>query len=255
MKVLIIEDEPLLADELKMEITKANSSVEVMGILGSVAEGIQYFKDSGFEEDVDVIFSDIQLSDGLSFEIFQECQISTPVIFCTAFDEYALEAFKSNGIDYILKPFDSSQISNALRKYTNLVGGGDSNVDFKQLHSVIREEIQNSKGSILVSKGDSIIPVSLSEIRLAFIDSSVTYIITVDGSKYVVDETLDHLQKALGNHYFRLNRQVIIHRKAIEKVSRYFSRKLLVHSKIPFDGKLLVSKETSSSFLKWLERA
>jgi DNA-binding LytR/AlgR family response regulator len=253
MKILIVEDEPLLADELELEVKKHFTNIENLWKVESVEDGLDFFQSHKEDDLPDLIFSDIHLTDGLSFEIYGNFNIKIPIIFCTAYDEYALEAFKVNGIDYILKPFDSVQIEAAINKLKSLKGTSVESVDYKKIHSVIREEIQSSRGSILVSKGDSIIPIPLRDIRLAFIDNSVTYIICADASKYHIEGTLDQLQRSLGQDYFRLNRQNVIHRKSIEKVSRYFGRKLLVHPRFSFDNKLVVSKENSPAFLKWLE--
>jgi len=252
MKIVIIEDEELLAKALESVLQDYSDSIEILKILGSVEESLDYFENGPLP---DLIFSDIQLGDGLSFEIFKKLQLSVPVIFCTAFDEYALEAFKVNGIDYVLKPFEPKKIKESLDRFKTLIGKSREVIDYGKLHNVIKEELNTTRGSLLVSKGDSILPISISDIRLVFIESSISYIICSDSSKYPVDETLDTMQQMLGPNYFRLNRQFIIHRKNIAKVSRYFGRKLLVHPKLSHDEQLLVSKENSTSFLRWLEQA
>ncbi len=249
MKVLIIEDEPLMADELEREIKKADPTIEIVGKLASISQSLSYLAD---HEMPDLFFSDIQLSDGLSFDIFRKLKNPVPVIFCTAFDEYALEAFKANGIDYLLKPFEDDAISRTLQKYQKLTQPTDISKELIALFKRTKDS-SSTKNSLLVHKGSKIFPVRNADVRMAFLEKSVTFIITRDHKRHLVNYSLDALEDTLGKDFYRANRQVIIHREAIAHVSQFFARKLLVELKIPFDDKVIVSKANASNFLKWLE--
>lgn len=253
MNILIIEDEEVVGKELELNIRSlTDKSVEIVQ-LRSVKESIAYFK----EADVpDLIFSDIQLGDGLSFEIFVEVPISSPVIFCTAYDEYALDAFKANGIDYILKPFTRQTLEAALKRYQELkkIFSADQTPQYDALIQMLAAKDTQIAASVLVYHKDKIIPVPMEEIALFYLENEVTHLLTFSGKCYYPNKTLDELERASGNHFFRANRQILICRKAIIDVSSFFSRKLSLNLKIPFAEKVIVSKAKASQFLNWLAR-
>ncbi|MEP4496293.1 MAG: LytTR family DNA-binding domain-containing protein [Ekhidna sp.] len=249
MRVVIIEDEPLMAQELENEILKVDDSIEILGKFESVKDSLTYLTKN---ELPDLFFSDIQLSDGLSFEIFQEIDNSIPIIFCTAFNEYALEGFNANGIDYLLKPFDNEAISRTIAKYKKLTKPKDLSGELRSLFQTLNNEI-SQKNSLLVHRGSKIFPIKNADVRLAYLNNGITSIITKDHKKHIVNYSLDALDDILGKDFYRANRQIIIHREAIIHVSQYFARKLLVEIKIPFDERVIVSKANASNFLKWLE--
>jgi DNA-binding LytR/AlgR family response regulator len=250
MKIVIIEDEQLTADDLAETILKLAPDVQIVAQLNSVKEAIAWFKKN---EHPDLIFSDIQLGDGLCFEIFAKQPITTPVIFCTAYDEYALNAFKTNGIDYILKPFDEQVIASALAKYKELERRFSGNT--LQIDSILQlfEERKNQKkGSVLVYHKDKILPVKLGSIALFYIENEITYLTTFDQINYSINKTLEELEKISGNDFYRANRQYLINRKAIKEVSQYFARKLSLTLTIPFKETITVNKIKVSDFLNWL---
>jgi DNA-binding LytR/AlgR family response regulator len=250
MKVVIIEDEKLTAEDLAETILKIEPTAKIVASLCSVGEAIAYFK---INENPDLIFSDIQLGDGLSFEIFKVMPISIPVIFCTAYDEYALNAFKANGIDYILKPFTKKIISNALTKYKELKNNFSQK---KENYETILELFENRKNqqptSILVYIKDKILPVKINEIALFFIENEITRLITFNQKSHTINETLEEIEKLTGNTFYRANRQYLVNRKAVTDASQYFARKLAVNLTIPFTEKITISKEKASEFLNWL---
>lgn len=251
MRIIIIEDEPLLAQKLKTEILKVHPATEVLAMLRSIAEAIGYFADG---EQPDLIFSDIQLPDGLSFEIFKRVETAAPVIFCTAYDDYALEAFRSNGIDYILKPFSDQDIKKTLNKYHSLTQQSEPNQDlYASLGEMIRELKAEPKKSLLVYRKDKIIPLKVADIALALTENGNTSVLTFEGTRWTVNHNLDALHQKLGSSFYRLNRQYLIQRDAVEKVSQYFARKLLIHPTVDFSEPLIVSKANASNFLNWLE--
>jgi two-component system, LytTR family, response regulator LytT len=223
---------------------------EIIATLSSVKSAITYFQNN---QAPDLIFSDVQLGDGLSFEIFKAVKISTPVIFCTAYDEYALNAFKTNSIDYILKPSDSKTIADALAKYRDLrqtFSGGDP---YKAILEALINKDTPKSVSVLVHHKDKIMPVRLDDVALFYIDNEITHLLAFDNKTYLVNKNLEELEQSSGNNFFRVNRQCLINRKAVIDASYYFSRKLSVNISVPYKDKITVSKEKTPQFLSWLE--
>ncbi len=253
MKVVIIEDEMLTAESLADIIVLVNPQAQVQVILQSVADAIQYFKNNAFP---DLIFSDIQLGDGLCFDIFSTVDIQVPIIFCTAFDEYAIKAFNANGIHYVLKPFDAEKIREAFDKYEGL-RSTFSNWS-ESLENIIDTMGQDKKksikksSSVLVYFKDSIIPIKLEDIALFYKAHEATNLYTFDGKTYVVNQSLNDLQQLDTQQFFRANRQIIINRNAVKEASSYLSRKISISLNIPFKESVIVSKEKIPTFLKWL---
>ena len=251
MRIVIIEDESLVADDLELNIIKLLSEpVEIVKLM-SVKEGIEYFN----EEDMpDLIFSDIQLGDGLSFEIFLACEVLSPVIFCTAYDEYALDAFKANGIDYILKPFTTETLNAALQKYRQLKERFFT-AQTPQMEALLQmmtgTSVQRSS-SVLVYHQDKIIPIDVDDIAIFYLANEMVHLITFSGKRYFLNKNLDEMERLSGNTFFRANRQFLVCRKAITDVSSFFTRKLSINLKIPFTEKIYVSKVKAPHFLKWL---
>jgi DNA-binding LytR/AlgR family response regulator len=250
MRIVIIEDEQYTADDLAETILKVESKAQIMASLRSVKEAVSFFQTN---EKPDLIFCDIQLGDGLSFEIFNKIPVSSPVIFCTAYDEYALKAFKVNGIDYILKPFTKKTIQESLKKYRDLSESFVNNVpSYKALLELLEGRRNQKQVSVLVYHKDNIIPVKVDDIALFYIQSEVTYLITFHKKEFTINNTLEELEKITGNDFYRANRQFLINRRAITNASQYFARKLSVNLNIPLNEKILVSKEKSNGFLNWL---
>lgn len=251
MRIVIIEDEQVVADDLELNIAKLfPEGVEMVKIM-SVREGIEYFREA---ELPDLIFSDIQLGDGLSFEIFIACNIAVPVIFCTAYDEYALDAFKANGIDYILKPFSSDTLKAAINKYSQLKKqfSSEQTPQMKALLQMMTSAGVQRSASILVYHQDKIIPVDVDDIALFYLANEVVQLLTFGGKVYYPNKNLDELERLSGNTFFRANRQCLVCRRAIIDVSSFFTRKLSINLKVHFSEKVLVSKVKAPQFLKWL---
>lgn len=251
MRIIIIEDEALTASDLAATIKKADSRTEIAAILGSVGEAVDYFRKH--PDEADLIFSDIQLGDGLSFEIFQQTSINTPIIFCTAYDEYALNAFKVSSIHYMLKPFSVKTVGEALQKFHTL----RSSLTHKLTQYETMLEILNKRkkqGSILVYRGEKILPVSLDDIALCFIEHDTCHILTFGQNKYVINKSLEEVESIAGDSFFRANRQFLVNRKAVKDSTQYFARKLVINLNIPFEEKITVSKAKSGIFLDWLSK-
>ena len=254
MNIIIIEDEGVVANDLEANIRSlVNEPLEIVK-LKSVKEGIAYFKTA---DTPDLIFSDIQLGDGLSFEIFVAEAVNVPVIFCTAYDEYALEAFKANGIDYILKPFSRQMLDEALQKYRHLkkIFSVDKNPPFEALMQLLTGPETQKAASVLVYHQDKIIPVNLDDIAMFYLANEVTHLLTFSGKTFYPNKNLDEMEKLAGNSFFRANRQFLVCRKAIVDVSSFFSRKLSLNLNISFDEKVIISKGKAAQFLSWLAKA
>lgn len=254
MNIVIIEDERVVAEDLERDITSLIEVPVNIVQLHSVKESVAYFKSN---PPPDMIISDIQLGDGLSFEIFIAVALTVPVIFCTAYDEYAMEAFKANGIDYILKPFTKQTLEAALNKYNQFkqLFTPKEPPAYSQLMQLLANREPAKATSILVYYQDKITPIKLNEIALFYLENNITHLLTFSGKTYYPNKNLDDLEKVTGNHFFRANRQFLVCRKAIVDVSKYFSRKLYVNLNVSFKEKVTVSKGKAAEFLQWLTEA
>jgi len=250
MKIVIIEDEKLTADDLAETIGKVIPGARITAILSSVKKAISWFQKN---EQPDLIFSDIQLGDGLSFEIFKSVSTNVPVIFCTAYDEYALKAFNANGIAYILKPFDQSTITAALNKYSNLKNKFSENaINLDKIIQLFDANKSQANGSVLVYHKDKILPILFDNIAIFYIENEITHLLTFAQKSFIINKTIEEIEKITPDNFFRVNRQFLVNRKAIKEASRYFSRKLSLTLTIPFQKTITVSKLKVPDFLNWL---
>jgi two-component system, LytTR family, response regulator LytT len=252
MNIVIIEDEKLTAGDLADTISAVDPAMRIAGIVHSVKEAISWF---GRNEKPDLVFSDIQLGDGLSFEIFKNLTFSVPVIFCTAHDEYALSAFKANGIDYILKPFSQQTISDALKRYRELKNTFSRNmVQYETIAELFGKRKSVADSSVLVYNKDKILPVKINEIALFYIENEINHLVTFGQKTYSINKTMEELEKVTGTEFFRVNRKFLINRNAIKDAAHYFHRKLVVNLSVPFSSgePITVSKLKAGSFLHWL---
>jgi DNA-binding LytR/AlgR family response regulator len=250
MKIVIIEDEELTANDLAATILRIDKSAKIIAVLASVKESVTFFRKNSAP---DLIFCDIQLGDGLSFEIFRECTISAPVVFCTAYDEYALKAFKANGIDYILKPFSRKTIEESLEHYKALKNSfHNSDSSMERILELFENRKQIKQNTVLVFHRDNIIPVKVDDIALFYIENEITRLVTFSRKHHTINKSLEELETITGNNFFRANRQFLINRTAIRDASHYFARKLVVTLTLPVNEKIIVSKEKVTLFLDWL---
>ncbi len=252
MKIIIIEDEKLALHKIKRLLNDLEEDFQILDEITSVAEGYDFFE-KNMPVQADLIFSDIQLSDGLSFQIFEKYPMNIPIIFTTAYDEYALKAIRGTGIDYLLKPFTKTDLQSALEKYKNL-GKKLANQQGNILQ--LLDLFQNNKPEFphFVSYfKDKIIPIDSKDVSCFFIEDQMSFAVH-NAHKSPLNETLDKIEKRLPeNYFFRANRQHIIRREYIESVENYFNGKLMVKMKIAQTPSVIISKEKSSAFKKWLE--
>lgn len=250
LNVVIIEDEKLTALDLVNTLRKIDADIKVEAVLPTIEEAVIYLNSHPLP---DLIFSDIQLPDGLSFEIYKQVSIPVPVIFCTAYDQYALKAFEVNGIDYILKPFNKDTVSRAIDKYRLLKGKTTEQAEvFDRLMQLMGQKPVRQNSSIIVFQGDKILPVEIDQIALFCLEENTVFAQTFEQKKYIVSQTLEELENLCGTSFFRVNRQFLVNRKAIKDASRYLNRKILVHLNIAYSTQILVGKLKTSQFIDWL---
>jgi DNA-binding LytR/AlgR family response regulator len=247
MNVLIIEDEVKTGKELKRLIEGLDDTIRVLGVLDSVRSAVEWLD---AHPAPDLIFSDIQLGDGLSFDIFLRVASNAPVIFCTAFDEYAIQAFQANSIDYLLKPVDEERLRLSLEKYKKLQRWFDKGV----LANVASQLSSGYKRTILVYLREKIIPVKTSDVAFVHAANGVVSLVTRAGHSYVCQYTMEQLEGMLDpRQYFRANRQYILSREIIQDVEHYFNRRLYVKVAGAPPEKIIISKVRATEFLQWME--
>ncbi len=250
MKVLIIEDEAPAFRRLQKLLEELNPTIEIVEVLDSVEESVKWFDN---HQQPDLIFSDIQLSDGVSFDIFDQVKITRPVIFTTAFDEYMLKAFRVNSIDYLLKPIKKEDLQNSLNKYQVMRSAFGGGADLGELLKGIKLGGEDYKTRLLSKVGDKLISIEVENVAYFQTRHGVVHLVTFQGRDYLLDQTLDELVKMLDPKvFFRANRQFVIQFKSIAAVHKYHKGKLLVELTAKPDEEVIVSSERASEFKKWL---
>lgn len=249
MKTVIIEDEKAAVRNLSSLLNEVRPDAEVIAVLDSISYTLEWF---GSHPMPDLVFMDIHLADGSAFEIFEHISITCPIIFTTAYDEYALRAFKVNSIDYLLKPIGKEDIERAFAKLGNLQ---DSNDLLQLIHSLKKQE--NYKTHFLIPvKGDKLLPVSVDMIQLFYIKDCQVKAVLTDGSEYYIPQTLDELADSLHpNLFFRANRQYLVSREAIKDIDLWFNSRLSIN--VRYSGikdKILVSKARVAEFKEWFSK-
>jgi DNA-binding LytR/AlgR family response regulator len=252
MNIIIIEDEIKASKSLAAMITDIKPESKILAQIQSIEGAVSYFTEN---PQPDLIFMDIQLADGLSFEIFKEVKITAPVIFCTAFDEYSLEAFKANGIDYVVKPISKDNIIAAFKKVDEFKNFFQQSL-VPDINGLLTKLGGNTEGkkSFLVTKSHKYLTVSTENIAYFYIRNETTTIVTFDQQEYGIPQSMDHVHSLLTpNQFFRVNRQYLVNFTAVKETERYFARKLYVKLVIPTPEKLLINKEKIHDFLGWLD--
>ncbi|MDW3196844.1 MAG: LytTR family DNA-binding domain-containing protein [Cytophagales bacterium] len=249
MNVLIIEDEIPAAEKIERYLLKYDSNIKILGKLQSVEESVAWLQEN--DQSLDLIFSDIQLTDGLSFEIFQKHPVNIPVIFATAYDEYALDAFKLNSIDYLLKPVTFMDLSNAINKLKTVKEEfGDTSEKVKKV--VQDAETRKYKARFMVKLGEHIHSIQTEDASIFFAEGRTAYLVTNASKKFIVDFKLEDLENLLNPEtFFRVNRTFILNIHAIKDVLVYSNSRLKITPKIEFDQEIIVSRERVAAFKDW----
>lgn len=255
MKVLIIEDEPFSRAELIRLMNATGRAFTVLGQIDTVKDSVEWLKS---HQQPDLIFLDIQLADGLSFEIFRQVTVTSPVIFTTAYDEYAIRAFQVNSIDYLLKPISPESLENSLRKLDslrNVLSPATPWLETARMDNLLRMMGREYKTRILLKTGDQIRSVDMEEVAYFYAEDDVVFAMQKNRNRAIVDYTLNQLEAELDpRHFFRLTRGCIARISSVKKVSKYFNSRLIVELDPPMEEKLLVSRVNVPEFLKWLDK-
>jgi two-component system LytT family response regulator len=248
MKVLIIEDEKPAARQLTKLLDEIGN-IEVVNITDSIKSSVKWLKNN---EQPELIFMDIHIADGTAFKIFENISITCPVIFTTAYDEYALEAFKVNSIDYLLKPISKDAVEKALKKLNQLTGLKHSAPDIQQLLLSLSKENSYKTHFLVHIKGNKMIPLLAVEVAYFFIEEGRVSARTFKNENFNLDFTLDDLAGKLNpNDFFRANRQFIISRNSIKDVDFWFNSRLSINLKVPVPEKILISRTRVTEFKEW----
>lgn len=248
MKVLIIEDEIMAAKTLKKLLGEVCPDVETVGILESVEDSVEWISQHPMP---DLIFMDIHLADGSSFAIFDKVIVTCPVIFTTAYDEYALKAFEVNSIDYLLKPISRESLERAIGKFNNLSGRG---IEQRQFDALLKQlgAKPKFKSCFLLPERDKLVPLPTSEIAYAYIDTKTVKLVTFENKMFYMNQTLDDILVQLDpQQFFRANRQFVISRSAVKDVSVWFGNKLAINLVVETPEKVIVSKARVAEFKTW----
>ncbi len=253
MKALIIEDEISASKRLTKLINEIDPSIEILKTLESIEDSVEWFQNN---EEPDLILSDIQLSDGLSFEIYNQVNISCPIIFVTAYEEYAVKAFKLNSIDYLLKPVNINDLRTSIEKYKKMKDTlSDTQNNIQTLLEHLNIKKPEYKTRFLVKMGETFKTISVEEIAYFYVDNELVFILTKDKKRHIVDNTLEDLEKMLDpDLFFRANRQFIVKLDSIDTIHTYFNGKLKVNIIPEIDKELIISREKAGDFKKWLDK-
>ena len=250
MRILIIEDEPLVARDLQGMIRKMEPAAEVLGPLSSVSASLEWFAQHPVP---DLILSDIQLSDGISFEIFEDLHLRCPIIFTTAYNAYAIRAFKLNSVDYLLKPIDAHELESALKKYKALTVESTLSEQLKTVLDQWGSVQKKYKERFLSMHRNTLVPVKAEQIGF-FHKEELIYLHTLESEKLISEHaTLDEIESLVNpEQFFRVNRQYLIHIQTVGRI-RTTQKGLTVQLKPPFNLALDISREKAAAFKKWVE--
>lgn len=255
MHVLILEDEKSISDLLVRFIHKIDPSIEVDEVLTSVKGAFQWFLEN---EEPDLIFMDVHLEDGNSFELFEQIRIEAPIVFITGYDEYALKAFKVNSIDYLLKPVNLPELEKSIAKYNRISGNSieKSSANINKLVSQLNLK-ENYKSRFLVKSGKSLLTIPVEEVAYFYTENKLVFLQTNARDRYILDTSLDDLAGTLNpENFFRLNRQFLVSFESIAGIQNYFNNRLVVKLKPePKDvDQVMVSSKKVNEFKQWLDK-
>lgn len=251
MKVLIFEDESETADMLIRLLDQYDKNIKVIDVIGSVEAGIQWFKHHTLP---DLIFQDIRLSDGDCFRIYEEVHVPTPVIFTTAYSSYAIQSFKVNNIEYLLKPYDFKDLKQAIDKF-KAVKAYHAPVENSLIREILEERKAVPRQRILIRKGDSYHAIKCNDLVCFYSEDGLSFALTPENKKLIVDESLSTLEQELDPAiFFRINRKYVVHIEHIKKISQWFNNRLKLELSVNIDGEVLVSRERVGAFKAWLNQ-
>ena len=250
MQVLIIEDETPAANRLARLLQNISEEITVANRLDSVEASVKFLQSA---QGIDLIFMDIQLADGLSFDIFQQTTITTPVIFTTAFDQYTLKAFKVNSIDYLLKPIDEKELQQAVEKYRQLYTKKDNNFSEKIIKLVQEMNVTKYRERLLIKRGQQLSYLKTEALAYSYADGKLCYAVDFTGNKFLLETNLSQLEEQLHpNHFYRINRHLLINIEAVKKVHTWLGGRLKLEIFPATTAETVVSRERVNGFKEWL---
>lgn len=254
MNVLIFEDEKLASERLIELLKELRPSTEIVGSVKSVEAAVMWLENN---DQPDLIISDIQLLDGTSFEIFSQVPINCPVIFTTAYDQYAIKAFQVNSVDYLLKPIGQDKLQAALEKYEakSSVGSSSSGFDIEQIRSLLDSKTPEFKSRFLVKVGQRIRAIPIEKVAYFYSRDKLTYIVTFENQKYPIDQPLEELEGLINpREFFRINRKFVVHFNSVTDIHPYFKGRVKLGLNPQIDEDIVVSSEKTPVFKRWLDQ-
>jgi len=251
MKILILEDEPLAAEKMQSLLSELELDIDIVAILESVEESIDWLKQ---HNEPDLILSDIHLNDGLCFNIFSEVQTNCPIIFTTAYEKYAIQAFEVNSVDYLLKPIQKDRLEQAIKK-ANQKSSTSKSVLFEEFKEILSKSNRDYKNRFLCKLGNKIKSIPTEKIRYFYSKDKITFIVDQKNNRYPINNTLDEVDQMIDpKSFFRINRKYIIHFEALDEISPYFKGRLKISVTPSIDDDIVVSSDKSPIFKAWLDR-
>lgn len=251
MKVVIVEDEIAASENLAYIINNIDPNIEILTVLDSVKTSVAYFSK---KIEADLVFMDIHLADGISFEIFDQVDLKVPIVFTTAYDQYAIKAFRVNSVDYLLKPINEEELSEAINKFKKV--SKDNQIDTNQIEGLmhlIQTKNKSYKSTYLVHQRDELLPIKTKDIAYFYIETGIVKGVTFTNKPYIIDKKLEDIESELDPQFFhRINRQFIINKNAVANVKFYFNSKLIININPPFSDRIVVSKAKATEVKNWL---
>lgn len=255
MIVFIVEDEPHARNELTRLLDKSGQEIQIAGFADSIEDAVLWLNEN---PNPDLMFFDIQLSDGLSFEIFKQVKIDVPVIFTTAFDEYAIQAFKVNSIDYLLKPIKLEELKSALDQYHSISsksGNKENVLKMEQIEKLLQINKPKYKSRFVAKFGDQIKHIDVTEVAYFHAVDNEVFLITKENSRYIIDYSLEQINDLVDpQDFFRVNRSFIVHIEAIKKISKYFNSRLHLKLIPQTEEEVLISRVKVPEFMNWMDK-
>ncbi|TNJ45192.1 response regulator transcription factor [Tamlana fucoidanivorans] len=252
MKVVIVEDEIAASENLTYLINSIDSNIEIVKVLDSVKASVAFF---ATKPQVDLVFMDIHLADGISFEIFDQITLNLPVVFTTAYDQYAMKAFKVNSIDYLLKPISEEDLSEAINQF-KAQQKQEATLDESQIRGImqlIQSKNKTYKSTYLVHHRDELVPLKTEDIAYFYIETGIVKAVTNTNKPYIIDKKLEDIENELDPEYFhRINRQFVVNKNAVVNIKFYFNGKLILNVNPSFKERIVVSKAKASEVKNWM---
>ena len=249
--VVIIEDETLAVKHLSKLLHDIDPNLEIVAVLQTIEESVKYFEDNS---DIDMVFMDIHLSDGLAFHIFEKVEVPYPIIFTTAYDKYALKAFKVNSIDYLMKPIKRVDLERGLEKMEKLSKGAkrDDHSTMEGILAIVRDMGAKYKENYLIPHGDKLLPLAVKEIACFYIETKVTHALTFDNKVHALDQSLDDIMRNLDpKKFYRANRQYILNTEAVVAINPWMGGKLQVMLRVNVPSQIIIPKAKTGEFKDW----